>query len=141
QESKHRASQHVAPSSSVFALRCAAAVPLSSHARRVSETETRVQWGVVVSHENALALQSATNPRSSTSNATCVRIRSSKLRRGARTFARSVSRIAVVGINMVRPARERQHALFVDVYRSRNGGQGRNRTIDTRIFSPAAKIN
>jgi hypothetical protein len=41
--SKHRASQRVPPSSSVFALRRAAAVPLSRHARRESETETRVQ--------------------------------------------------------------------------------------------------
>jgi hypothetical protein len=70
EESKRRASQDVPPSSSVFALRRAAAVPLSSRARRESETETRVQCGVVVSHENALALRSATNARSSTSNAT-----------------------------------------------------------------------
>ena len=43
EESKHRASQRVPPGSSVFALRRAAAVPLSRHARRESETEARVQ--------------------------------------------------------------------------------------------------
>jgi hypothetical protein len=39
EESKHRASQRVPPSSSVFALRRAAVVPFSRHARRESETE------------------------------------------------------------------------------------------------------
>jgi len=86
----------------VFALRRAAAVPLSRHAHRESETETRVQCAVY-----ALALRSATNPRSSTSNATCVRTRSSVIAgrliaMAARSEARKVAGLyepAFEGVN------------------------------------------
>jgi hypothetical protein len=60
--------------------------------------------GLTAALSRTIALRSATHPRSSTSNATCVRTRSSKLRRGTRTSARSAAANASIATTATAPS-------------------------------------